>query len=80
MAKELWLIRHGETEWSLSGAHTSRTDIPLTENGCRQAGALGRLLAGRNFSLVLASPLGRALNTCRLAGFGSAAEIDPNLR
>ena len=80
MAKELWLIRHGETEWSLSGAHTSRTDIPLTENGCRQAGALGRLLAGRNFSLILASPLGRALNTCRLAGFGSAAEIDPNLR
>jgi len=77
---ELWLIRHGETEWSLSGAHTGRTDIPLTENGRRQAEALGRALAGKAFSLVLTSPLARARDTCALAGLGAEAEIDPDLR
>ena len=77
---ELWLIRHGETAWSLSGAHTGRTDIPLTENGCERARAIGRYLAGRSFGLVLSSPLQRALETCRLAGYGDVAQIDPNLR
>lgn len=77
---ELWLVRHGETEWSLSGAHTGRTDIPLTENGRRQAEALGRALAGQTFALVLTSPLARARDTCELAGLGARAEIEPNLR
>ena len=79
MLKELWLIRHGETEWSLSGAHTGRTDIPLTPGGREQAAVLGRRLAGRQFALVLSSPLERALDTCRLAGF-RAAQVDPDLR
>jgi broad specificity phosphatase PhoE len=77
---ELWLIRHGETEWSLSGAHTGRTDIPLTETGVAQAAALGRYLGSKVFSLVLSSPLQRALHTCEAAGFGVRTEIDPNLR
>jgi probable phosphoglycerate mutase len=76
---ELWLIRHGETEWSLSGAHTGRADIPLTAAGRRQAAAIGRYLAGRPFALVLVSPLARARDTCELAGFGSRAETDANL-
>lgn len=79
MPNELWLIRHGETAWSRSGAHTSRTDIPLTETGCERAAAIGRYLSGRRFALVLTSPLLRARDTCRLAGFGDMAEIDPNL-
>src|ERR1041384_5450925 len=69
MRHELWLIRHGETEWSRSGQHTSRTDLPLTEEGERRAAELGRKLGGRGFALVLASPLRRALDTCRLAGY-----------
>jgi probable phosphoglycerate mutase len=77
---EIWLIRHGETEWSRSGAHTGRTDIPLTEAGRREAVAIGRYLAGHAFALVLTSPLQRALETCRLAGFAPHAETDPNLR
>src|ERR1051326_8369891 len=77
---ELWLIRHGETEWSLSGAHTGRTDVPLTEAGREQAKRLGEFLARRNFALVLTSPLGRAKETCELAGFGGRAEVDANLR
>ena len=77
---ELWLIRHGETEWTLSGAHTGRTDIPLTAAGESQAVAIGRLLAGRSFALVLTSPLQRACETCRLAGYADVAEIEPNLR
>jgi broad specificity phosphatase PhoE len=76
---EIWLVRHGETEWSLSGAHTGRTDIPLTAEGRRKAGELGRRLAGRKFVLVLSSPMQRALETCRLAGFGDSAKVDPNL-
>ena len=76
---EIWLVRHGETEWSLSGAHTGRTDLPLTPEGRRRALELGRVLAGRRFVMVLSSPMARALDTCRLAGFGDAVEIDPNL-
>jgi probable phosphoglycerate mutase len=80
MPREIWLIRHGQTEWSLSGAHTGRTDIPLTEEGRRQAESLRRLLNGRRFSLVLASPLQRALDTCKLAGYGDVAQVDPDLQ
>ena len=79
MPQQIFLIRHGETEWSLSGAHTGSTDIPLTAQGRTQAAALGRFLSARKFAVVLASPLQRALETCRLAGFGAAAEIDPGL-
>ena len=78
--KELWLMRHGETEWSRSGAHTGRTDIPLTETGRERAAAMGRALAGRQFALVLTSPLDRARETCRLAGYGGEAELEPDLR
>jgi broad specificity phosphatase PhoE len=80
MLHELWLIRHGETEWSRSGAHTSRTDIPLTDTGRARAAEIGRYLAGHRFALVLTSPMARARETCRLAGFGDAAQTDPNLR
>ncbi len=76
---ELWLIRHGETEWSASGRHTGRTDIPLTEEGIRQGRALGRYLAGRSFALVLTSPLSRAADTCGLAGYGSMAQPSDDL-
>ncbi|HUI55046.1 MAG TPA: histidine phosphatase family protein [Bryobacteraceae bacterium] len=79
MLRELWLIRHGETEWSRSGAHTGRTDLPLTPGGRENAAAIGRWLAGRPFALVLTSPLERAKETCRLAGYSGAAQIDPNL-
>src|ERR1044071_5914457 len=72
MAREIWLIRHGETEWSKSGAHTGRTDIPLTANGRAQAADVARYLAGRKFGLVLTSPLRRAKETCELAGMGPA--------
>ncbi|MBV9505138.1 MAG: histidine phosphatase family protein [Acidobacteriia bacterium] len=77
---ELWLIRHGETEWSRSGAHTGRTDLPLTEAGRTRAAALGQYLKGHNFGLVLTSPLQRAVETCRLAGLGEHAQIEPDLR
>jgi broad specificity phosphatase PhoE len=80
MPQEIWLIRHGETEWSKSGAHTGRTDIPLTPQGREAAEAIGRYLAGRKFALILTSPLERARETCRLAGYGDAAQIEPNLR
>jgi len=76
---ELWLIRHGQTEWSLSGQHTGRSNISLTEEGRRQAEGVGRHLTGRSFALVLVSPLARARETCELAGFGGRAEVDPNL-
>jgi probable phosphoglycerate mutase len=76
---EIWLIRHGETEWSLSGQHTGRTDLPLTAAGVREAKELGRYLAKRPFALVLTSPLQRAHETCKLAGYGGAAQIEPDL-
>jgi broad specificity phosphatase PhoE len=74
----LWLIRHGETEWSASGRHTSTTDLPLTPEGERKAKVVGQMLAGTNFALVLSSPSSRAMETCRLAGF--SPEIAPDLR
>ncbi len=77
---EIWLVRHGATEWTETGQHTSRTDVPLTDEGREQARALGRVLDGHEFALVLSSPLSRALETCRLAGFGDAVETDDDLR
>ena len=75
----VYLARHGETAWSLSGQHTGRTDLPLTERGERNARALGQRLRGLAFAKVLTSPLQRAARTCELAGFGAAAEIDSDL-
>lgn len=75
----VFLIRHGETERSITRRHTGRTDIPLTEDGRRQAKRVGARLAGERFALVLASPLRRALETARLAGFGESAGIEPDL-
>ena len=80
MSLTIWLIRHGQTEWTLSGAHTGRTDLPLTEAGRQNAIAVGRWLKGRQFALVLTSPLSRAVDTCRLAGYGDVAQVEPNLR
>jgi broad specificity phosphatase PhoE len=76
-SKHVFLVRHGETEWSRSGQHTGRTDIPLTENGRAQAQALGRFLQGREFQ-TWTSPLLRARETCRLAGF-EPERIDEDL-
>jgi probable phosphoglycerate mutase len=76
---QIWLFRHGETAWSLSGQHTGRTDLPLTAAGRRRAQAIGRRLSGRPFALVLSSPLARALETCRLAGYGDAARLTDDL-
>jgi len=76
----IYLARHGETEWTLTGRHTGRTDLPLTENGERNAQRLQERLSGLIFNSVFTSPLQRAKRTCELAGFGSAAEIVPDLR
>src|SRR5213593_2854695 len=75
----IYLARHGETAWSLSGQHTGRTDLPLTERGEANARALGARLSGLSFAKVLTSPLQRAVRTCELAGFGEQAELDPDL-
>ena len=75
----VYLARHGETAWSLSGQHTGRTDLPLTEHGERQARALGERLRGLHFVKVLTSPSQRARRTAELAGFGGLAETDPDL-
>jgi probable phosphoglycerate mutase len=76
---EIYLARHGETEWSVSGRHTGRMDIPLTDAGQRNARRLGQRLQGVAFDGIWTSPLGRARQTCELAGFGQRAEIDPDL-
>jgi broad specificity phosphatase PhoE len=76
---ELLLVRHGETEWSRAGRHTGRSDLPLTEEGRRQAEQVRFRLEGRTFERVLSSPLSRALDTCRLAGFGEQAELRDEL-
>src|SRR5262249_12581996 len=75
----VYLARHGETAWSLSGQHTGLTDLPLTERGERNARSLGARLRGRSFAKVFTSPLQRAARTCELAGFGAVAQADPDL-
>jgi broad specificity phosphatase PhoE len=75
----VYLARHGETAWSLSGQHTGLTDLPLTERGERNARQLGERLRGLSFARVFTSPLQRAGRTCELAGFGPAAEVDRDL-
>ncbi len=75
----IYLVRHGETAWSLSGQHTGLTDLPLTQRGERNARLLGRRLSGLAFAKVLTSPLQRAVRTCELAGFGPIAEVDRDL-
>jgi broad specificity phosphatase PhoE len=77
--RQIYVVRHGETDWARSGRHTSRTDLPLTDRGRAEALELGRRLAGHRFSLILTSPLIRAAETARLAGFGGA-EPDDDLR
>jgi broad specificity phosphatase PhoE len=79
LAQSVVLARHGETEWSLSLRHTGKTDLPLTEEGRRQARALGPRLHAWTFSLVLTSPLQRAVETCRLAGYAEQARVRPDL-
>jgi broad specificity phosphatase PhoE len=75
----VYLARHGETAWSLSGQHTGRTDLPLTERGERQARALGERLRGTSFVKVFTSPSQRARRTAELAGYGGLTEVDPDL-
>jgi broad specificity phosphatase PhoE len=79
MSQEVLLVRHAETEWSLSGKHTGRTDIPLTEAGRERARRLAPRLAGREFAAVLTSPLSRARETCELAGLGDRAQVREDL-
>jgi broad specificity phosphatase PhoE len=75
----IYLARHGETAWSLSGQHTGLTDLPLTDRGERNARLLGERLRGLTFARVFTSPLQRAVQTCELAGFGAMAEVDSDL-
>jgi probable phosphoglycerate mutase len=75
----IYLARHGETAWSLTGQYTGLTDLPLTERGERNARGLGQRLKGLTFTKVFTSPLQRARRTCELAGFGTTAEIDRDL-
>ncbi|MEX1168805.1 MAG: histidine phosphatase family protein [Chloroflexota bacterium] len=77
--RHVWLVRHGETEWARLGRHTGRTDIALTDTGRDQARALGQRLAGHRFQRVLTSPLSRAAETARIAGYGSVAVMDDDL-
>ena len=77
---ELWLVRHGETAWSLSGAHTSRTDIPLTEHGRKRAEELRDYLKETRFDAVFVSPMQRARETCAIAGFGDVAVVNDGLK
>jgi len=77
---EIVLVRHGETEWSKAGRHTGRTNVPLTEQGRREAEAVGAALRERRFALVLTSPLARATETCRLAGLAERAVARDDLQ
>ena len=79
MLQRLYLVRHGETAWSLSGQHTGRTDIPLTEQGERDARELAERLRGVSFSRVFTSPLTRARRTCELADLNKVAEVEPDM-
>lgn len=80
MGVELWLVRHGETEWSLSGAHTSTTDIALTDHGRKRAEELREYLKNTSFAKVFVSPAQRARETCQIAGFGAQATPANDLR
>jgi broad specificity phosphatase PhoE len=80
MGREIVVVRHGETEWSIARKHTGRTDLPLTDAGRERAAALAGILGERSFALVLVSPLLRARETCELAGLGDRAEISEDLR
>lgn len=77
--QEVWLVRHAETEWSRTGRHTGRTDVPLTDAGRERARVLGALMGDRRFALVLTSPLERARETARLAGLGERCEVREDL-
>jgi broad specificity phosphatase PhoE len=77
--KKIFLVRHGETEWTNSGQHTGITDIPLTKNGESQAEQLGKRLRGHSFAAVFCSPLKRSQSTCEIAGLFKTAKIDPDL-
>jgi broad specificity phosphatase PhoE len=77
--QQVVLVRHGDTEWAVQGRHTGRTDVPLTERGRQQAASLAPFLKRWQFAKVLVSPMQRALETCRLAGFGDVAEIRQDL-
>jgi len=78
--RQIVLVRHGATDWSEAGRHTGWTDIPLNNDGLRQAATLARRLAPHTFELVLCSPLQRAVSTCRIAGYRDVAELDADLR
>jgi probable phosphoglycerate mutase len=76
--QEVWLVRHGETAWSITGQHSGRTDLPLTPRGEEEARAAARSLEDRRFEHVWCSPLQRARRTCEIAGFALVARIDPD--
>jgi len=80
MASTLWLMRHGETAWTLTGQHTSSTDLPLTAEGERKAAGVGKALAGKKFAAVFVSPMTRARETCRIAGYADGAIVTDDLR
>lgn len=77
--QQVYLIRHGETAWSLSGQHTGGTDLPLTDNGRKMARKLAPVLAEESFEMIVTSPLQRARETCALAGLGARAQLDDDL-